>query len=121
MLGRDGTRLLGADGGGRDAVGMEGPRECLGGRIVLWGGLRVDVAAVTRWPFGNGVEGATNVWAGASERGGEGGVVCSVDTSDFASGGVDAVGHDEDVAEVAVSESGEGGRRTSPTSCGLRW
>ena len=48
MLGRDGTRLLGADGGGRDVVGMEGPRECLGGRIALWVGLRVDVNDVVR-------------------------------------------------------------------------
>lgn len=101
---------------------MEGPRECLGGRIVLWVGLRVDVDAMARWPFGNGVEGTTNVWVGASERGGDGGVVCSSDTSDLANGGVDAVGHDADVAEVAVSESGEGGRRTSLSSCGgLRW
>jgi len=122
MLGRDGTRLLGADGGGRDVVGMEGPRECLGGRIALWLGLRIDVEAAAGWPFGNGVEGATKVWAGASERGGDGGVACSVGVSDLARGGVDVVGHDVDVAEVAVSESGEGGRRTSPSSCeGLRW
>ena len=49
-------------------------------------------------------------------------MVCSSDTSDLASGGVDVVGHDADVAEVAVSESGEGGRCTSLPSCdGLRW
>ena len=48
MLGRDGTRLLGAVRGGRDVVGMEGPRECLGGRIALWVGLRVDMDAVAR-------------------------------------------------------------------------
>jgi hypothetical protein len=51
--------------------------------------------------------------AEASERGGEGGVVCTVDTFDFVGGGVEIVGDDTVVADVEPSEAGDGGRRLS--------
>jgi len=59
---------------------------------------------------------------GASERGGDGGVVCNAETSEFGSGGVDAVGEEVEVTEVAVSDSGEGGRRPfAPSWLGFLW
>ena len=71
----------------------------------------MDVFETVRCSLCNGVDGGMRGRTGASERGGDGGVACNAETSEFGSGGVDAVGEDIDVAEVAVSDSGEGGRK----------
>lgn len=82
----------------------------------------VDVLETVRCSFCMGVDGVINGRTGASESGGEGGVACKVETSEFASGGVDTVGEDTEVVEVAVSESGDGGRNASPSSWdGFLW
>jgi hypothetical protein len=51
----------------------------------------------------------------ATESGGDGGVLSTTDVSDFG-GGVDAVGDDNVVADVDVSETGERGRKVSVDS-----
>lgn len=87
--------------------------------MVLWPGLGIEVVDEiegVRCSFGSGVDGVMSGRMGASESGGEGGVACSVETSEFASGGVDIVGDDTSVVDVAVSESGDGGRSASPPS-----
>ena len=49
----------------------------------------------------------------ASESGGEGGEVCSVEVSDFVGGGVEAVGLESDVADRETSDDGDRGRNMS--------
>jgi hypothetical protein len=63
----------------------------------------------------NGVIGANAFFAprSASDTGGEGGEVCSVDVSDFEGGGVHTDGDDVVVADVEASDIGEGGRNVS--------
>jgi hypothetical protein len=93
------------------AVETEGPRECLGGRIPESRGAVVGRVRVFE---GTGVTGGGNLFltraaTDLSDSGGEGGVVCTVDVSDLV-GGVDTDGDDVVVADVEVSETGDGGR-----------
>jgi hypothetical protein len=65
--------------------------------------------------LGIGVAGIGLVEGGASDKGGEGGVVSGRRESDFILGGVDAaVGEERVVADVDASEAGERGRSESP-------
>lgn len=66
---------------------------------------------------GIGVEGTGFELMDVSDRGGDGGVASARSVSALEWGGVDAVvGDDREVAEVAVSETGERGRRESAAS-----
>jgi hypothetical protein len=68
-------------------------------------------------PFrlGIGVEGTGRVDSGASESGGDGGVLSGRSVSGFGRGGVEAaVGEERVVAVVDASEAGERGRNESP-------
>jgi hypothetical protein len=68
-----------------------------------------------RLGFGIGVEGTGLVESGASESGGEGGVVSGRRASGLVRGGVEAVvGEERVVADVDASEAGERGRNESP-------
>ncbi len=88
-------------------------------------GLGVVAESRLTDPFrrGIGVAGAGFALMDASDRGGDGGVASSRNASAFERGGVDAVGDDSVVAEVAVSDTGERGRRESAASRldVLRW
>jgi hypothetical protein len=65
--------------------------------------------------LGIGVAGIGLVEGGASDNGGEGGVVSGRRVSDLMRGGVDAaVGEESVVADVDASETGERGRNESP-------
>jgi hypothetical protein len=118
ILGRDdclgAVRLVVAGvtrGGGREAAGTDGPRECRGGgRIVEWAVLGVVPVSKVRCRAGvTGFLRTRVALAEASDNGGEGGDVCTVDVFDLVGGGVDAVGEDTVVALVDASDAGEGG------------
>lgn len=97
-------------------TGMLGPRECRGGRDWYAPGRGVVAGSRAIDPFrrGTGVAGTVLALIEASDRGGDGGVASVRTVSDFECGGVDAVvGEEREVAEVAVSETGERGRRES--------
>jgi hypothetical protein len=71
-----------------------------------------------------GVEGKGLVESGASDSGGDGGVMSGRRASGFDWGGVDAaVGEERVVADVDASEAGERGRNESPARWfdTLRW
>lgn len=112
-----------------DDIGMLGPRECRGGRDVLYWympglGVAAGSSAIDPFRAGIGVEGTGLALREASDRGGEGGVASVRVVSALSWGGVDAaVGDDIEVVDVAVSETGERGRKESPASrCDvLRW
>lgn len=131
MLGREENRgggLLtgvGAENEGRaplvdelNDVATEPPRECREGRIVvcpaLAGGAPIGVWLGSAARCLAGVMKTLRALAEASESGGEGGVVCTVEAFDFGpGGGVDIVGDDTVVADVEPSEAGDGGRKLS--------
>lgn len=135
MLGREENRGIGlltgvgAENEGRaprvdelNVVAVEPPRECRGGRIVdctaLAGGAPIGVWLGSTARCLAGVIKALRPLAEASESGGEGGVVCTVDAFDFGpGGGVEIVGEDTVVADVESSEAGDGGRRLSVSRC----
>ena len=102
---------------GLGAADTLGPRECRGGRD--WynparGVAAVSSAAMEPLRIGMGVFGTGRVDSGASDNGGDGGVVSGRRASDFEWGGVEAaVGEDSVVAEVEASETGERGRNES--------
>lgn len=107
-------------------MGMLGPRECRGGRDWYMPGRGVVDGSSAIEPFraGIGVTGTALALTDASDKGGDGGVASVRTVSALECGGVEAVvGDDKVVAEVAVSERGERGRRFSAASnCEvLRW
>lgn len=111
---------------GRAAAGMLGPRECLG--CLDWcrpaRGVAAGSRAIDPFRLGIGVEGTCRANSGASDSGGDGGVVSGRSASGFVRGGVDvAVGEERVVAVVDASEAGERGRNESPASSleTLRW
>jgi hypothetical protein len=98
---------------------MLGFRECLGresyrpARGVAAGSCAIDCLRLSI-----GVAGTGFVASGASDSGGEGGVVSGRRVSDLVRGGVEAVvGEERVVADVDASEAGERGRNASPA----RW
>lgn len=98
-----------------NVVATDPPRECRGGRIVdgpaLAGGAPSGVWLGSAARCLAGVMKTLRALAEASESGGEGGVVCTVDAFDFGpGGGVETVGEDTD---AEPSEAGDGGRRLS--------
>jgi hypothetical protein len=117
MLRRDVGILGVAEGAGVRvdgvAVGIDGPLECRGGRKPDGRGVVVEVSDLV---FDiNGVIGVNAFFAppDASEIGGDGGEVCSVDVSDFEGGGVHTDGDEFVVADVEASDIGERGRIVS--------
>lgn len=97
------------------AVEKDGPRECRGTRLPVTRGVVVGSILVL---FISGVIGpGTLFFVGiapeASDRGGEGGDVSTVEISDVAGGGVANEGEVVDVADVDASDIGDGGRKLS--------
>jgi hypothetical protein len=111
---------------GRPAADTLGPRECLGGRDAcrLARGVAAGSSAMDIFRLGIGVEGTSFEVGGASDKGGDGGVLSGRTAPIFERGGVEAVvGEERVVAEVDASEAGERGRNESPARWfdTLRW
>jgi hypothetical protein len=104
---------------GRTVVvaGTDGPRECRGGRILLYIGLGVVPGSNVR--LFAGVIGGTFSFTGAlvSLSDGDNGLVCTVLVSLFG-GGVAIVGLEIVVADVDASDNGEGALKLSVASSG---
>jgi hypothetical protein len=111
---------------GLGAADILGPRECLG--CLDWcrpaRGVAAGSSAIEPLRLGIGVEGTGRAEIGASDRGGDGGVVSDRKAPEFVRGGVEAaVGEERVVAVVDASEAGERGRNESPARWfeTLRW
>ena len=120
------ARPLAAELGGRDDPDILGPRECRGAReyIPARGVVPGSCGTTEFFRLDMGVEGMSFVVIGASESGGDGGVVSGWRASAIECGGVEpAVGEERVVADVDASEIGERGRKTSPARWldTLRW
>ena len=104
-----------------------GPLEWRGGReeyMPARGVAAGSIAAMEAFRLGIGVEGTRLVDSGASDSGGDGGVVSGRKASVLLCGGVEAaVGEDSVVADVEASDTGERGRNESPARWfdTLRW
>ena len=111
------ARPLAAELGGRDDPDMLGPRECRGARayIPARGVVPGSSGAIEFFRLGMGVAGTGFAVMGASESGGDGGVVSGCRTSAIECGGVEAaVGEESVVAVVDASDIGERGLKASP-------
>jgi hypothetical protein len=99
----------------RAAAGMLGLRECLGGRDCRPArGVAAGSRAMDIFRLGMGVDGIGLEIGGASDSGGDGGVLSGRRAPVLVRGGVEVVvGEDRVVADVDASEAGERGRNES--------